>query len=83
MKKYVVSYKLHGEVYSDMMSVKEIANTYGFSDCTGFYDIRVFSISKDGQPIEVGIDIAIGSNVLRLFDRDTGDLLDECEWEEH
>ena len=80
---YLVIYHLDGETYAEMADTYEIGQLYGFSDCTDVRDIRVFRIAEEGAPIEVEIEPIFRDTAIALLDRETGEVLDECRWEEH
>lgn len=48
--KYVVTYKNYdGEVNCKVMTGHELANMYGFTDCTGYKVISVWRVTESGN----------------------------------
>lgn len=87
LRTYLVTYRAdcgHGEeTFAEMANVYGIAELYGFSDQTGVHNIRAFRITDDGSPVEVGLDPVIGKNIIRIIDRETGEVFTAWNWPEH
>ena len=47
---YLITFKYDDEFAAEFMHMWQIANVYGFSDCNGATDFKVYRLSPDKDP---------------------------------
>ena len=82
--KYVVTYKHEdGTLNCKVMTGQELANMYGFSDCTGEKVLYVYRVLEGGNLWTCGFHTSWDAPFNRLtIHRGIGDIV-TYEWEEH
>lgn len=85
MEKYLVQFKYaDGESCAELMSIYQIANTIGFSDCSDYYDFQIFRLihGKAPEALEYAKYQRGKPCTISLYDR-FGNFIDEAEYEDH
>ena len=84
MEKYVVTYKTEfGGIGCKIMTGQELAEMYGFSDCSGEEVLHVYRTMEDGHLYDCPFHGSWKAPLNRLIvNRDLYDTV-EYEWPEH
>ena len=78
---YLITFKCDGEFMAEFMHMWQIAELYGFNDCNGTGDYKVYRLSPDAEPER--LDIREGRHSIALF-TEAGEQVTEYEdWPEH
>lgn len=83
MEKYIMSYTIEdgSESFAEEVSIFELAEIYGFSDCNGYNNFHVYKVTFDGlKELEIKYDF---KNPLLVSLYDNGKLIDCAEFEDH